>query len=760
MQDPRPRLGFTLEESVPQASIANRPPAGAPNVVLIVLDDLGFAQLGCFGSDIATPHIDQLAASGLRYNRFHVTALCSPTRACLLTGRNHHAVGMGFLSELALGYPGYTGAIPKTAATLPRILRDAGYATLAVGKWHLAPGNEQSQAGPFEHWPLGLGFERYHGFLTAETNQWAPNLVSDNHFIDPPRSPKDGYHLTEDLADTAIQFVYDVAHNAPGKPFFLYFAPGAMHAPHQVPERWATKYAGSFDPGWDEWRDQTFTRQRALGVVPEATTLTPRPSWVQPWADTDPSRRRLHTRAHEVYAGFLSHTDEQIGRVLAALGRLGVMGNTLVLVISDNGASAEGGPYGTFNNQGRMVGVDDADVGDIVDDWGGTRGYYHYPWAWAWAGNTPFRLWKRYSWLGGTRTPLIVRWPDRISEVGAVRSQFCHAIDLMPTILDACGIQAPTTVDGVTQQRIDGASLLATFDRSDAPSPRETQYFEIVGSRSIISGDWKATTDHIGRGNIWEQRMLEGSRDFGADHWSLFHLPTDFSEAHDVGEKHPEILEQLKERWSYEAGRNNVWPLTDAMHGRAPGQITPPPYPPAARSTYLPGGSPVFDKSLASFSSGARIVASVEIRDRPPQGVLCALGDRTSGFAFYVKSGKVVFAMSSMGATSRIDAQLPEAGIARELEVILAPVGDDSTAFALRADGRALARAVARIVVPPIWQFGGTGLCLGYDRPLSVTDEYEPPFHWSGVLNSITIEVPDGSNVEFQAFLQSALRSE
>ena len=754
-----PRIRFTLEESVPEPTRAITPRPDAPNVVLIVLDDLGFAQLGCFGSDIATPHVDRLALSGLRYNRFHVTALCSPTRACLLTGRNHHAVGMGFLSELALGYPGYTGAIPKSAAGLPRILRDAGYATLAVGKWHLAPGNEQSPAGPFEHWPLGLGFERYYGFLTAETNQWAPNLVSDNHFIDPPRSPNRGYHLTEDLADTAIRFVYDVAHNAPGKPFFLYFAPGAMHAPHQVPESWAAKYAGSFDRGWDEWRDKTFARQKELGVVPDSTTLTPRPSWVQPWTETDPTRRRLYARAHEVYAGFLSHTDEQIGRVVGALERLGVLDNTLVLVLSDNGASAEGGPYGTFNNQGRTAGVDDADVGGMVGEWGGTRGYYHYPWAWAWAGNTPFRLWKRYSWLGGTRTPLIVRWPGRVADPGAVRSQICHAIDLMPTVLDACGVAPRATVDGVTQQRIDGASLLATFDRAEAPSPRQAQYFEIVGSRSIISGDWKATTDHVGRGNAWEQRLVEGSRDFATDHWSLFHLPTDFSEAHDVGPEHPAVVEQLKELWSYEAGRNNVLPLTDAMHGRAPDQITPPPYPPLARSIYLPGGSPVFDKSLPSFSAGARIVASVEATDRSAEGILCALGDRTSGFAFYVKAAKLVFAMSSLGASARIEADLPHTGAIHELAAVLVPTSE-SLDLVLTVDGQPIARERAHITVPPIWQFGGTGLCLGYDRPLAVTDDYDPPFPWTGVLRSIRIEVPDGTAPDPLSLLRSALQSE
>jgi arylsulfatase len=741
---------------------ATRPPSDAPNVILVVLDDLGFAQLGSFGSDIETPHIDQLAASGLRYNRFHVTALCSPTRASLLTGRNHHAVGMGFLAELALGYPGYTGTIPKTAGALPRILRDAGYATLAVGKWHLTPGNEQSQAGPFDRWPLGLGFERYYGFLTAETNQWAPALVSDNHYIDPPRSPKDGYHLTEDLTDNAIRFVYDVAHSAPGKPFFLYFGTGAVHAPHQVPERWISRYAGAFNAGWDEWRDRTFARQRSLGVVPETTTLTARPSWIQPWADIAPEPRRLYTRAHEVFAGFLSHTDEQIGRLLAAVDRLGVMDNTLVIVLSDNGASAEGGPYGTFNNQARVVDVRDRDIDRLVDDWGHTRGYYHYPWAWAWAGNTPFRLWKRYSWLGGTRTPLIVRWPQRISARGQVRPQFCHAIDLMPTILEACGVPTPRSIDGVTQQRIDGVSLLATFDDADAPSPRDVQYFEIVGSRSIISGEWKATTDHIGRGNIWEQKLFEGSRSFDEDRWGLFHLPTDFAEAHDVSAEHPEILERLKEQWSYEAGRNNVWPLTDAMHGRAPQQITPPPYPPRARSVYLPGGSPVFDKWLPSFSAGARLAATVETDGRMPEGILCALGDRTSGFAFYVKSGEIIFAMTSLGLTARAVARLPALREgSHELACVLVSTGQDSMAFTLEVDGRAIGETAATISAPYIWQFGGTGFCLGYDRPLSVTEDYEPPFPWTGVLRSVIVEVPSGAApTDLERAARTALRSE
>ena len=754
------RTRLTLSESVPEPYVPVRAPAGAPNVVLVVLDDLGFAQLGCFGSDIRTPKIDEVAAGGLRYNRFHVTALCSPTRASLLTGRNHHAVGMGFLAELGLGYPGYTGAIPRSAGTLPRVLKDAGYATLAVGKWHLAPGIEQSQAGPFDRWPLGLGFERYYGFLTAETNQWAPALVSDNHYVDPPRSPSEGYHLTEDLADTAIRFVYDVAHHAPGKPFFLYFAPGAVHAPHQVPDRYLSSYAGAFDMGWEEWRRRAFARQIAQGVVPPRTEPSARPTWVEPWADVPADRRRLYGRMQEVFAGFLSHTDAQIGRVLSAIESLGVMDNTLVLILSDNGASAEGGPHGTFNNQSRLVGVDEGDPAALTEDWGRTRGYYHYAWAWAWAGNTPFRLWKRYSWLGGTRTPLIVRWPKRIDGGGAVRDQFCHAIDLMPTVLDACGVAMPDSIDGVTQRPLDGASLLPTFDDARAGSPRDVQYFEIVGSRSIVYENWKATTDHVGRGNYWEERLIEGSRSFADDHWSLFDMSTDFAEVHDLAGQRPEIVRRLEDRWWLEAGRNNVLPLEDAMHGRAPQQVIRPAYPTPRSMVYRPGGSPVFDKSLGTFGRGARLTADVDIPDGPVEGILCALGDRNSGFAFYVKEGHLVFALSSQGRRARAAAALPRATGRHTLSCVLSPEGTDQIAFTLQLDGRDLSTERLPISVPPIWQFGGTGLCLGYDRPLSVTFDYEPPFRWTGTLHSVRIDVPPPAAPDVAAQLREALRAD
>src|SRR5687768_10695624 len=419
---------------------------------MVVLDDVGFAQLGCFGGAIETPNIDRLAAGGLRYNRFHVTSVCSSTRACLLTGRNHHAVGMGLTQETPLGFPGYTGRIPRSAATLARTLRDNGYNTMAVGKWHLTAKGEYSAAGPFERWPLGMGFDRYYGFLGAETSQWAPELVRDNTHVDPPRSPEEGYHLTEDLVDEAIRYVQDQQQAAPAKPFFCYLAPGAAHAPHQVTEEWIEPYRGRFDDGWEAWREAAFARQVAEGIVPPDTELTPRPSWVPAWEDLSPDERRLYARYMEVFAGFVTHTDAQLGRFFDFLEETGVLDDTLVLLLSDNGASAEGGVTGTLNEAAAWMGSgeDVATALEHVDEIGGHRTFNHYPFGWAWAGNAPLRLWKRYAWLGGVRTPLVVRWGDRLTEPGSVRPQFCHAVDVFSTVLDAAGIDAPASVDGVT----------------------------------------------------------------------------------------------------------------------------------------------------------------------------------------------------------------------------------------------------------------------------------------------------------------------
>ena len=710
-----------------------------PNIVMIVLDDLGFSQLGCFGSDIETPHLDRLAAGGLRYNRFHVTSLCSPTRACLLTGRNHHAVGVGFLADMPFRLPGYTGRLPASATPLPRLLRDAGYATMAVGKWHLTPRGERSPAGPFDSWPSGFGFESFYGFLQGDTNQWTPNLVRDHHYVDAPRSPEDGYHLTEDLAEVAGRSIRERRQSAPGKPFFLYFAPGAMHAPHHVPPGWAERYAGKFDDGWDAWRERAFARQQETGIVPTAATLTPRPSWVQPWDELDPEARRLFARQQEIYAGFLTHTDAQIGRVIHSLEAQGVLDDTIVMVLSDNGASAEGGRVGTFNEHRFTLRMSDSVEDNLarVDDWGGFRHYPHYAWGWAWAGNTPFRLWKRYAWLGGVRTPLIVHWPAGMESRGEVRSQFCHAIDLMPTLLAACGLPAPDTVDGTAQQRIDGASLLPTFDDAAEPSPRDAQYFEMLGSRSLYLDGWKATTNHISRGVVDEELLLTGSRDFDDDRWELFNLQEDFSEAHDVAEHHPDRLARMIDRWEVEAERNQVRPIYDGLADRF-SEMTFPAHGPLPRSVFRPGDGAISDESVPMMFGGARVSAAVQA---PPgaQGVLCALGDWNGGFAMYVKNGRLAFALTIGGESTVVssDTDLPTGPLTVSCD--LRPGSAGGTDLVLRQGGDVVGQEHCPRALPPTWQHGGTALRLGHDHGFPVCEEYQPPFGWTGELWEVVI---------------------
>ncbi len=641
----------------------------------MVLDDLGFAQLGCFGSDIATPRIDALAANGLRYNRFHVTALCSPTRACLLTGRNHHSVGVGFLPDMPLAHPGYSGRVPDSAAPLPRILRDAGYNTFCVGKWHLTPGGERGSAGPFDRWPLGFGFERYYGFLHGDANHWAPNLVRDNHYVDPPATADDGYHLSEDLASQAIRYVTEQQQAAPDRPFFLYLALGAVHSPHHVAPEWIEPYRGRFDDGWEAWRDRVHARQRDLGIVPAGTDLSERPEWIPDWDTLSDAERTTFSRQMEVFAGFLTHTDAQIGRVIDQLERLGTLDDTIVLVVSDNGASAEGGVVGTFNEHRFTEHVPDTSERNAAydDELGGVRTYPHYAWGWAWAGNTPLRLWKRYTWLGGTRTPLIVHHPNGFAERNAIRSQFVHAIDLAPTILDLAGIAAPEVVDGAEQQEWNGLSIAPTFSDGSAPSARTVQYFEMIGSRAIYADGWKATTDHVSRGVVDEEQFLPGSRDFVDDRWSLFDLEHDFAEAHDVASEHPERLRELVARWEREAEQNEVFPLIDDLIARITAML-PPPNPLPATVVYRPEGAPVPDDSVPRMFAGVDITARVTVPADGAEGVLCTMGDWTGGFALYVRDERLAFAVSRAGDLSTLVSDLP------------VPSGDHALGVAYRPD--------------------------------------------------------------------------
>jgi arylsulfatase A-like enzyme len=720
----------------------NRPPAGAPHVVIIVLDDIGFAQLGCFGSAIATPGIDKLAAAGLRYNRFHVTSICSSTRAALLSGRNHHAVGMGMTMETPLGFPGYTGRIPKSAALLPRILRDAGYSTIAIGKWHLCPRGEYSASGPMDRWPLGQGFERFYGFLGAETSQWDPPLVQDNSHLEPPRSPAEGYHLTEDLADRAIRMVLDQRQATPDKPFFCYLATGAAHAPHQVPASWIEPYRGMFDDGWEAERVATLGRQIAAGLVPATTELTSRPLWVPDWQALSADERRLFARYMEVFAGFVTHADAQIGRFLDFLASRGDLDHTLVLLLSDNGASAEGSQVGTINEPhawlGQAEGVAEAlrHIGEL----GGHRSFNHYPWGWAWAGNTPLQLWKRYAWLGGVRTPLVVHWPGRVTGAGEVRSQFCHAVDLFATVLDAAGLPAPEMVDGVRQQPVDGASIAGSFADPAAASSRRTQYFEMHGSRAMYHDGWKATTDYVSP-LFGERDYLTGSRDFDDDHWALFNLDDDFAEARDLAAAQPCRVLALRELWWAEAGRNQVLPLWEGPTSRT--GIHPGEYPPPAEASYVPGGGGICESQLPPMIGGFAATAEIDIPadlDAAAEGVICALGDLHGGWSFYLLAGRPVSCLISLGENTRLagPAALPPGPHA--ISVSYQPSLTGPARFCLHVDGELVAEAGhGKPAIFPGLSTAGARMLIGRDGGLPFSADYEPPFPFTATLRRVVL---------------------
>lgn len=710
-------------------------PEHAPNIVIVVLDDVGFGQLGCFGSPIATPNIDRLAADGLRYNRFHVTSICSSTRATLMTGRNHHAVGVGATQETSFDLPGYSGRLPRTAAALPRILRDRGYNTMCIGKWHLTPQAEYSAAGPFERWPLGLGFDRYYGFLGAETNHWSPELVRDNTPIEVPTrtSQSDTYHLTDDLADQAIEMLRAQHQAAPDKPFLLWFATGAAHAPHHVAPVWSDAYRGRFDDGWESMRDAIFTRQLELGVIPADTALTPRPSWVPEWSTLSDGERRLFARYMEVFAGMLTHTDAQIGRVLDEIERQGRADDTIVLVMSDNGTSSEGGPSGTLNEAASWLGdhstVDEAVA--AIDDIGGPNHSNHYPWGWAWAGNSPFRLWKRYSWLGGVRAPLVVRWPRGIADRGAVRSQFMHSIDVAPTLLACLGDRMPDVVDGIEQQRVDGRDASPSFTEESAPEFRTTQYFEMHGSRSIYHDGWKATSNFVSP-LFGERDHITGSHSYSTDVWELFDLRHDFSESRDLSTDHPDLLDELQALWTTEAEANQVFPLFDPSAGY-PAHPTEYPLPRSAR--YLPGELPVAASRLPAMYGGFTMTASITANPST-SGIIGALGDHQGGWALHLVDGHPHFDViyGHHRTHLRHDSRLAPGDHVVQVTM-------DSGLVTLLVDGDVIdhGRYDGLFMFPGVTTAAG-GLWVGRHDGLEVVDSYSSPARFSGTVHHLEIE--------------------
>ncbi|MGH9084670.1 MAG: arylsulfatase [Acidimicrobiales bacterium] len=656
-------IGRTFDDSEPWWPPVPSAPDGAPNVVVVLLDDVGYAQLGCYGADIATPTFDRLAAGGLRYASFHTTALCSPTRACLLTGRNHHVNGMARIVEFPSGFPGYDATIPPENGYLSQILQANGYATFAVGKWHLTPAHEMAPGGPRDHWPTRKGFDRFYGFLAGETDQYHPDLVADGHQVRPPATPEEGYHLTEDLADRAIGFVDDLRAYSADKPFFLWFAPGACHAPHQAPRPFIDAYRGQFDLGWDEWRHEVFARQVDSGLLPLGTELSERPGWVPAWDSLSDDERRLYARMMEVYAGFLTHTDAQVGRVLDHLERLGELDDTLVLVMSDNGASAEGGPSGSYNEAYFFNFVPERLEENLrrIDDLGGPKANNHYPWGWAWAGNTPLKRFKRDTHEGGVCDPLVVHWPRGLARTGETRHQYVHAVDVAPTLLDLIGVEPPATIDGVDQAPFDGASFAATLRDPEAPPPRRTQYYEMLGSRALYHDGWKAVVFHPPALMAYDGSDA-GRRSFDDDVWELYDVGNDFSECHDLAREHPGKLAELQERWWEEAARNRVLPLNNQ-----PGRFGDRRFR-RQRYVFRPGVGSIPEAMAPNVRNRAfAIEALLDVPpDGPTDGVIVGHGGHSGGYAVYLGGRRLHYVHNLLGAeitTVSAEVELPTGAV-------------------------------------------------------------------------------------------------
>ncbi|MYA01185.1 MAG: arylsulfatase [Chloroflexi bacterium] len=724
-------IGRTFRESEPWWPELPTAPQDRPNVVVILFDDTGFSHLGCYGSTIATPNIDRLAANGLRFTNFHVTALCSPTRASLLTGRNHHAVGMRSISSYDPGYPNMRGAVSRNAATMAEMLRDENYATFAVGKWHLNPSETCSQAGPFHDWPLQRGFDRYYGFLSGETDQFYPDLCYDNHLIDPPRTPEEGYHFTEDIVDQATGFLRDHQSVYPGQPFFLYFALGATHSPHQAPAEYIERYRGEFDQGWDEVRKEWFARQLELGVIPEGTELAPRNPGVKPWNDFSPNMKRFLAAFQEAFAGFLTHTDEQIGRLISYLDDSGQLDNTILMLMADNGASQEGGPQGVSDTAryGQPL-LDDVDEAQSrLHEIGGPRSSPNYPWGWSQAGNTPLKWYKQNTHGGGVRVPLIVHWPDRITDTGSFRRQFHHVSDVLPTVLESVQATAPEEYAGHRQMPVSGTSFAYAFDDASADTAKEAQYFEMLGHRGIWVNGWKAVTRHQ-KNDPW-----------GDDEWELYHVAEDFSESNNLAAENPEKLRELVDRWWVEAGRYGVLPLDDrSFQLGGPTQRPGGPHN-GLKYRYTPPVSHLPGEIAPAVGLGSWVLEADIERDSGGDGVIFSRGSVMGGISFYIKDNRLRVDYNAFTEVTEIvsDVEVPEGrctiGMSMDGEAPSAPGH-----VTIRLNGEAVGEGDVPFLVRG--GFGGRGGAdIGSDRKSPVTSSYEAPFEFDGTIHELTLEV-------------------
>ena len=737
----RGRIGITVKDSQPDWVSPPTPRRDAPNILVILLDDTGFGNLGCYGSTIETPNMDALAANGLRYSNFHVTPLCSPTRASLLTGRNHHAVGISTITTFGdNGYPNQRGRITRHAATLAEMLSEEGFATFALGKWHLNPTEHNAAAGPYEEWPLNRGFDRFYGFLPGATDQFHPELTYDNHPVYPPKSPDQGYHLTNDLVDHAIEFVDDLKAIHPATPFFMYFATGAMHYPHQAPKSYIDKYRGRFDEGWDVLRERYFERQLQLGIVPPGTRLAPPNPGVKPWQALNANERRFVCRLQEAWAGFLEHTDAEIGRLVEHLRAVDLLDDTLVILTADNGTSQNGGPYGVMNagpsgarnatRSGRTLGEtigrpqpeeDFEAIQEKLDDIGGPRSNSDIPWGWSQVGNTPLRWYKQDTHGGGVRVPMIVHYPRHIEEPGAIRGQFHYVTDIVPTVLEILGVEPRSNYGGFDQMPISGTSLAYTLGDGDCPTKKPIQHFEMMGKRGIWHDGWKAVSRH------------EPDADYDAEPWELYNLDRDFSETNDLAAREPDRLRKMIDLWWVEAGRHGVLPLDDRFGWRRPGGgdtatyrfVPPMAHVPRAQSPTLGRG----DWSL---------IADIEIPDTAAEGVIYSQGSFLDGFSLFIQDAApcLVFNVLGKAITARSATTLPAGR--NTVGMRFERRADNTGAITLEADGC----EVGSVGIPDATRMSKMrGVDVGRDPHAPATDAYLAPFAFTGIIHSVNIHL-------------------
>ncbi|HEY5103929.1 MAG TPA: arylsulfatase [Acidimicrobiales bacterium] len=721
-------IGRTLADSVPWWPTPAHPKENAPNVVVILIDDLGFSHFGCFGSDLVTPNIDALAVNGLRYSNFHVTPLCSPTRAALLTGRNHHSVGMRGISNWSSGFPSMRGHVSHHAATMAEVLRESGYTTFAIGKWHLVSMENSSSAGPFDQWPLQRGFDRYYGFLDGETDQFAPDLVYDNHRVDAPRTIEEGYHVSEDLVDKAIEFVHDTKSIRPDRPFFTYFAFGATHAPHQAPASYLAKHRGRYDEGWDIARARWFARQQELGLLAPTTELAPRNEGVEAWDSLPENHQRLASRLQEAYAAFLEHTDAQIGRFMDELQAMGELDNTLVLLMSDNGASQEGGPFGILHEMKYFNFILESpdEAVERLDDIGGPHSHSNYPWGWAQAGNTPFKWYKQNTHEGGVHVPLIVHWPKGIEAKGEIRQQFHYVTDIAPTVYEAAGAEVPEVYRGFTQMPIAGASLSYSFDDASAKSKKLSQYFEMSGHRAMYEEGWKAVTRHV------------HGASFDDDKWELYNVEVDPSECHDLASEQPGKLKELIERWWNDAETYGALPLDDRgieLFGARFRDNSP--HPTSRHYTYLPPISLVPPQAAAGIGGRSWDLDARVERAKGSGGVIMATGNENAGLSLFIHDDHLVFDYNIFGdhhvLTSNEKVPTGESTIGLQFRR-----GQSDAEVTLMMDGSEVGTKHLPFLMRII---SSSGMSIGSDHASPVSTYYDGEFPFEGRIKRVDIQL-------------------